>query len=130
MTKEVQKKLIWLGGILLCLLAGFFYWNFEAEESIPELETVREPEEESSLESEAESQITWIYVHVSGAVRKPDQVYRLPEGSRVQDAILMAGGAKADAQLSALNLAVKLQDGQKIYVPSLEESYRIEENYQ
>ena len=42
----------------------------------------------------------------------------------------MAGGAKADAQLSALNLAVKLQDGQKIYVPSLEESYSIEENYQ
>lgn len=130
MTKEVQKKLIWLGGILLCLLAGFFYWNFEAEESISELETVRKPEEESSLESEAKSQITWIYVHVSGAVRGPDQVYRLPEGSRVQDAILMAGGAEADAQLSALNLAVKLQDGQKIYVPRLEESYSIEENYQ
>ena len=130
MTKEVQKKLIWLGGILVCLLAGFFYWNFEAEEGIPEPETVHEQEEESSIESESESQTIWIYVHVSGAVHKPDQVYRLPEGSRVLDAILMAGGADEDAQLAALNLAVKLQDGQKIYVPSMEESYSIEENYQ
>ncbi len=130
MTKEVQKKLIWLGAVLLCLAAGFFYWNFEAEDGATKLETVYEGEEATPIESEAESQIAWIYVHVSGAVRKPDQVYRLPEGSRVQDAILMAGGADEDAQLSALNLAVKLQDGQKIYVPGLEESYSIEENYQ
>ncbi len=59
-----------------------------------------------------------ISVHVCGAVRQPDHVYRLPAGSRVEDAVNAAGGAEPDAALWRLNLAALLSDGQRIYVPA------------
>ena len=57
-----------------------------------------------------------IRVHVAGAVRHPT-VYRLPPGSIVQDAIEAAGGPAPDADLDQINLAVELQDQQRVYVP-------------
>ena len=56
-----------------------------------------------------------IEVHVVGGVVKPG-VYKLPEGSRVQDAIDAAGGLLADADTSKLNLAAKLEDGQQLQI--------------
>ena len=55
-------------------------------------------------------------VHVAGAVRHPD-VYTLPTGSIVNDAIDAAGGTLADANLSGINLARELEDQQQVYVP-------------
>ena len=57
-----------------------------------------------------------VIVHVAGAVRRPG-VYRLPPRSRVVDAVRRAGGARARADLSALNLAAKLEDGRQVVVP-------------
>jgi len=57
-----------------------------------------------------------IRVHVSGAVRQPD-VYELPPGSIVKDAIEVAGGPASDADLDGVNLAVELRDQQQVYVP-------------
>jgi competence protein ComEA len=55
-------------------------------------------------------------VDVSGAVRHPG-VYELPPGARVQDAVRRAGGARASADLQAVNLAAKVADGVQIVVP-------------
>jgi competence protein ComEA len=57
-----------------------------------------------------------VVVHVAGAVREPD-VYRLPAGSRVNDAVQRAGGPTARAELEGLNLAARLTDGQQIVMP-------------
>ena len=54
--------------------------------------------------------------HVSGAVTRPD-VYTLRTGDRVKDAIEAAGGPTAEADLEQLNLAVRVKDEQRIYVP-------------
>ncbi len=54
-------------------------------------------------------------VHVSGAVAAPG-VYDLPPGSIVEDAIAAAGGATAAADLSSLNLARVLRDGDQVTV--------------
>lgn len=59
-----------------------------------------------------------IRVYIVGAVDSPD-TYPLPAGSRVQDAIKAAGGAKADADLNSINLAQLLHDGDKVSVPLL-----------
>lgn len=56
-----------------------------------------------------------VVVDVVGAVTSPG-VVRLAQGSRVVDAIAAAGGATADAQVSALNLARVLVDGEQIAV--------------
>ena len=55
-------------------------------------------------------------VYVSGAVAQPD-VYELPAGSIVKDAIEAAGGATSEADLDRINLALSVADGQHIYVP-------------
>lgn len=60
-----------------------------------------------------------VVVDVTGAVRRPG-VYRLPAGSRVEDAVARAGGAEGDAVLEAINLAARLADGQQVVVPSSE----------
>lgn len=58
-----------------------------------------------------------IVVDVDGAVNSPG-VYTLGSNSRVNDAVAAAGGLSADADSSRVNLAGKLGDGQKVYVPS------------
>src|SRR4051794_38925012 len=57
-----------------------------------------------------------VTVHVAGAVRRPG-VYRLPARARVVDAVRRAGGARGRADLSALNLAAKLEGGRQVVVP-------------
>ena len=52
---------------------------------------------------------------VAGKVRHPG-VYRLPAGSRVDDAVRRAGGALRGTDLTSLNLAAKLSDGQQVVV--------------
>jgi competence protein ComEA len=57
-----------------------------------------------------------LVVDVTGAVERPG-VYRLPAGSRVEDAIERAGGASGRAELEAVNRAARLADGQQVVVP-------------
>jgi competence protein ComEA len=56
------------------------------------------------------------YVHVAGRVRRPG-LYRLSEGARVASALDRAGGPARGANLAAVNLAARLEDGQQIQVP-------------
>jgi competence protein ComEA len=57
-----------------------------------------------------------VVVDVTGAVRRPG-VYRMPTGSRVNDAVIRAGGPTPGAELEAVNLAARLADGQQVVVP-------------
>ena len=56
-----------------------------------------------------------ILIHVAGKVKRPD-VYPLLAGSRVSDAIKTAGGAQKGVDLSDINLARVLVDGEQVYV--------------
>lgn len=77
--------------------------------------------EQQTDESSATSENTgYVYVYVCGAVRQ-EGVYRLPEGSRINDALLLAGGLTEDAASGVLNLAEPVQDGQKLYFPTKDE---------
>jgi competence protein ComEA len=57
-----------------------------------------------------------LYVHVAGAVRRPGLV-RVAAGSRVAEAIARAGGPRPKADLSGVNLAAQVEDGQQVVVP-------------
>jgi len=57
-----------------------------------------------------------VVVDVTGAVRRPG-VYRMPMGSRVDDALARAGGPTPRAELEAINRAARLADGQQVVVP-------------
>jgi len=62
-----------------------------------------------------------IYVYVCGQVRTPG-VYSLDEGSRLFEAVDLAGGILPEGDLTRINLAAVLADGQKIYIPSAAEA--------
>ncbi len=58
-----------------------------------------------------------VYVHVAGAVRRPGLV-RVPAGARVAEAVLRAGGPGRKADLTGVNLAAQVEDGQQVVVPA------------
>lgn len=66
-----------------------------------------------------------IFVHVCGAVANPG-VVAISKDSRVEDALLAAGGFTEEAQREYVNLAAKVQDGQQIFFPTLEEAVALE----
>jgi competence protein ComEA len=57
-----------------------------------------------------------VYVHVAGAVRRPG-LFQVPAGSRVAAAVARAGGPRPKANLTLVNLAARVQDGQQVVVP-------------
>ena len=57
-----------------------------------------------------------LVIDVAGAVRRPG-LYRLPQGSRIADAVARAGGATGKAALDGVNLAAPLADGEQVIVP-------------
>ena len=85
-----------------------------------EIDRAAEDDEMSQVSNkavkDAEAKEEILIVDVSGAVASPG-VFELSGDARVQDAIERAGGLADDADLSTLNRAASLADGQKIYVP-------------
>lgn len=74
--------------------------------------------DQSEISQENENNIDteiFICIDIDGAVHNPG-VFELREGSRVNDAINMAGGLKEKAITINLNKARKLVDGEKIYI--------------
>jgi competence protein ComEA len=110
---------ICLGIGLLLLIGGLITFS---QYSSPDPSVVFEAS--SSEEPVPESPDTLsgrqLVVDVSGAVRKPG-VYRLKEKSRIEDALLAAGGVSEDADQEyiarSVNLASVLSDGAKVYIP-------------
>jgi competence protein ComEA len=101
MTKRI---LAYLAGLILCIaVVGVMFF------------VTSQPRGEAIVLLPAPTQAPLV-VDVGGAVKLPG-VYTLPAGSRVQDAITMAGGLAPEADPSTINLAAKLRDGQKVLVP-------------
>lgn len=77
------------------------------------------------IEEAASSDRSNIFVDVEGAVLKPG-VYKLTAEARIQDALIAAGGLSQEADreyvAKMINLAAKISDGAKIYVPKVGES--------
>lgn len=62
-----------------------------------------------------------IKVYITGEVNNQG-VFELDAGSRIIDVIEKAGGQTDQADIKNVNLAYELEDGQKIYIPSVAES--------
>ena len=68
----------------------------------------------------SEPETSYVIIHIVGAVNSPG-VFELQEGARVNDALIMAGGANEDADLARINLAAFLHDAMQIIVPAFGE---------
>lgn len=98
-------------GLAMVALAGAGYWTALRLEK-------PSPVSYSTLSALPGAEAGKIVVHVVGAVKKPG-LYSLPEQARVNDAIVMAGGATSEADLSQVNLAARATDGSQVIVPKV-----------
>ena len=68
-----------------------------------------------------------IFVHIDGYINNPG-VYEIKENDRIKTLIDKAGGFKEGYSIKNVNLAAKLSDGDKIYIPSVSEEKASENN--
>lgn len=101
-----EEKAVFVVGLpLLFFFCGFEYSKSSQLNSAPVFK-----------ESKEVVGTKFLRVHIAGAVKKP-ALLKLSNGARIVDAVQKAGGATAQADTNALNLAAPLRDGQKIVVP-------------
>ena len=81
--------------------------------------------EEKENKEETKEMGTGIFVHIDGWIQNPG-VYEIKENDRVNNIIEKAGGLKEGASIKSINLAARLSDGDKIYIPNREEEKQIE----
>ena len=130
---KINKKII-LGIIIILLLLGYYvlykrsniFKEFEESTNLDELIAYEEENNElKEIKKDTEEEVTEdkkkIVVHITGEVNNWG-VIELDEGSRVMDAVNVAGGFTNDADVEKINLAYVLSDAVKIYVPSKNEN--------
>lgn len=75
----------------------------------------------AELEAPTPAAPSELIVYITGAVARPD-VYRLPIGARVKDAVIAAGGLRPEAAADQVNLAAPLSDAGHVHIPALSEA--------
>ena len=98
--------------------------NANVEESKNDKEE-KENKENKENKEESKEMGTGIFVHIDGWIQNPG-VYEIKENDRVNAIIEKAGGLKEGASIKSINLAARLSDGDKIYIPNREEEKQIE----
>ncbi len=126
MCNKIGRKKVFAGvclwGVLLLVACGKKEVTMigVAESSAIEKDAQSTLEGKPLDEIDQSASLTYIQVYVCGAVARPG-VYTLQEGSRVETALVAAGGFSEEASRVSVNLAGWLQDGQMIYFPTTEE---------
>ena len=124
MKNKIKIRLFVVSCLLgwVCLLSGcngrkeelFLTEETDMYEELAEIEDLHDNQENTHHVSE-------IVVYVCGAVNSPGVVI-LPEDSRLNDAILAAGGFSEEAAHNSVNLAAKIKDEEMIYVSTKQEA--------
>ena len=125
---ENKKKIISVTLVVISIIGFVIYLITNEKSSNINLDDIVENNDKINIENNEEKAVEdstaeiskEIVVHITGEVKKEGVVY-LKEGARVIDAIEKAGGETKEADLSQVNLAYILQDGQKIYIPNKNE---------
>lgn len=111
-TKKTIIFIISTTFLLSALVYNLLYINNKKNEIIQEIE------DENFEEFDEKEEIVekFIYVDVGGEVNNPG-LYALPEGARINDAVVIAGGITDEADLTEVNLAYILTDAMKVTIP-------------
>jgi competence protein ComEA len=107
----LRREMLFTGGLLAIIGGASFISLKPTEIPVPQQTLERQP----------------IAVSVAGEVNRPG-VYKLPWGARVQAALEAAGGATPQAEVSLLNPAQILTDGDQLRVPAKGISGRQDKN--
>ena len=115
-----QKFIVCFIGTIIFIFIGYYVLNKTEEPKILEF---NEKELESIQEDEIQDDDI---IHITGEVEN-EGIVKIKKNSRIADVIEKAGGVTEEADLSKVNLAYEVKDGQKINIPNFEEDEQIEE---
>ena len=123
-----QKIILIILAIIIIIFIGYYIIQKTENYNYIELETQEESDSDTN-NSQAEEEITdeEIVVHITGEVENTG-IIKINKDARLADVIDKAGGATVYADLSKVNLAYSVQDGQKIYIPSIDDQ-NVNEEY-
>ena len=112
-----------LGALAAALVLGALVLFLQGDDNAPIQVVLPTPEanDKAASETPPDGEPETLQVYISGAVRNPG-VYSLRPTDRLQQAVEAAGGASAEAQLEAINLAVRVQDEGHYHIPRLGEA--------
>lgn len=108
-----QKQKILIGvvvTIMLFVIGYYLVWKKDEGETVIINNEIEVVEKETKLEN--------IVIHITGCIENSG-IIKAEQGARIADIIEAAGGLTLDANIEKVNLAYKVQDGQKIYIPSI-----------
>lgn len=122
MLEDNKKKILMVVAVCIVIFVAvaYYFWQKKEEGEYFNFEENWEVNIKNVIEEVVVEEKEKIVVHISGQVVNPG-VISLEEGSRLIDAINIAGGTTQEADLSKVNLAYVLADAQKIYIPSIKE---------
>lgn len=127
MEKLNQKQtyiFIVIGAIMILVIGYYFYTKIAKNEEYEQIDFVNEVEiNESKKDNEIKEEII---IHIAGEVKNPG-IIRIEEGSRIADIIEQAGGLNQNADISDINLAYPVEDGQKIIIPKIGDKESIQQ---
>ncbi len=130
LIKQLKKNLsVWLVIQIIIFLSGTFSIIFGLYKLFSESQIIEESESACELDPE----FGVITVDIGGAVNNPG-VYELKLGSRINDLISVSNGFSDTVDKyhinKVLNLSKRLEDGEKIYIPTIEESKQVADKSQ
>ena len=117
--KDNKVIIVIISIIIIIFLCVYIYTRSNIENEYNEIKDyeILQNETKDDIEIDESSKII---IHITGAV-KNEGIVKIDEGSRIADAIDAAGGFTENADISQINLAYQIEDGQKIYVPSIDD---------
>jgi len=123
-NKETVAKILI---VFVVVLIGIFFYQEDNPTKEISIENNLVSQEAIALTGTGIQEVKYIYVDIAGAVKKPG-VLKLEEDTRIYQAIEISGGLMAEADVSTINMAAKLKDENKIYIPEIGEKLDISIN--
>jgi len=127
MLENKEKIIIAIIGIILIISIIIYFIDKDDEEYIEINNEIANIGTEEEIQEEVEEYEEMV-LHIVGAVKNPG-IVKIKEGSRIVDVIEAVGGITEDADTSKINLAYIVEDGQKIFIPSITDEITEETEY-
>lgn len=131
MPKDRKDKIIFAGMIFLAFLIANFFSNeglinkfTKDDEIVMVSDSNQENKVENNKDIPDEIMNQDKKVYISGEI-KNSGVYDINDGDRLDDLVKRAGGLTEKADINSINLAMRLEDQMKIYIPNIDENQNI-----
>jgi competence protein ComEA len=119
---NLDKKQIAIGILIVVgmvtIIGYYFYTTFKSEDDTIEIVATNTVDDEKEIDEKEEVEETQIIVHIAGEVKNAG-IIKINEGARIADVIEKAGGLTEQADITNINLAYPIEDGQKITIPKI-----------